>query len=232
MRYIFIFTIILASNSSFGQTISYPSIKKTGINLGNFVPNGWLILDSAYGDLNSDGVSDAAVVIQQKDSIMKVDNDEDTLFTQPRILLILFKNSTGNLFYLAEQSNSFIMKHDNPSMDEPYIKTSITGGILKINFLLFYYNGTWYVTNASYKFRYQKGEFILAGADKFSFHRSTHEYEDYSYNFLTGKRRLEKGNDNNESKRIWWKTMKGLQPKTLKSFTEPFTWEVEPGIFL
>ena len=232
MRYsiTLIFTLLFAF--SYGQDFSYPIIKTKGRHLVDFAPDRWTILDSAYGDLNKDAIKDAAIILQYKDSIILVNNEEDTVLTQPRILLILFKNAAGNNFELTEQSNSFILKHDNSAMDDPYQELSINKGVLEIRFHLFYNMGSWYVTNAVYKFRYQKGQFVLIGADNFFFHRATQDYEDYSYNFLTKKRILTKGNENKGTKKTFSKTLNISTLKTLKTFLEPFSWEVEKDIYL
>ena len=73
--------------------------------------------------------------------------------------------------------------------------------------------GSWYVTNSAYKFRYQQHQFVLIGADNFSFHRATQDFEDYSYNFLTKKRVLTKGNDDKGTKKT---PLKSLNIATLK----------------
>lgn len=227
-------TIILAIffGVSYAQDFTYPSIKLKGGAVADFVPVGWTILDSAWGDLNKDGAGDAAIIIQHKDSVVIVNGPGDTVLTQPRVLLILFKNPLDNSLELAEQSNSFILKHDNTAMDDPYQDMSINGGVLEIKFQLFYNMGSWYITSAGYKFRYQQGQFVLIGADKNSFHRATQDFEDYSYNFLTKKRSLTKGNDNEGSKKVSWKALKISGLKTLKEFGEPFSWEVEEDIYL
>ncbi len=232
MRQLLTFILGICFGVSFGQNFTYPFIKLTGQNITEFVPVGWTILDSAYGDLNKDGAKDASIIIQHKDSILLVNSLEDTVLTQPRMLLILFKKPADDSYELTEQSNSFILKHDNPTMDDPYEELTINNGILEIKFHLFYNMGSWYVTNAIYKFRYQKGQFVLIGADHFSFHRATQDFEDYSYNFLTKKRALTKGNDNKGPKKTTWKSLNISELKTLKTFNEPFTWEVETDLYL
>ena len=117
-------------------------------------------------------------------------------------------------------------------MDNPYQGLAINNGILEIRFHLFYSIGSWYVTNVVYKFRYQQSHLVLIGADNSSFHRATHDFEDYSYNFLTKKRALTKGNENTGTKKTTWKSLNILQLKTLKTFSEPFTWEVETDFYL
>lgn len=232
MRHFLTFILTICFGVSYGQDFAYPSIKSTGQNITDFVPTGWTILDSAYGDLNKDGTKDAAIIIQHIDSISLINSLEDTVLTQPRILLIFFKKPADNSYELIEQSNSFILKNDNPTMDDPYQEMTINNRILEVKFHLFYNMGSWYVTNSVYKFRYQQGQFVLIGADNSSFHRATHDFEDYSYNFLTKKRALTKGNDNKGTKKTDLKTLNISELKTLKIFKEPFSWEVEPDIYL
>jgi hypothetical protein len=232
MRYFLTGILIIFSGASYGQDFNYPSIKVKGQNISDFVPVGWTILDSTYGDLNKDGSKDAAIIIQHKDSVTLVNSPEDTVLTQPRILFVLFKNPADNSFMLMEQSNSFILKHERDHMDDPYQQLAINNGILEAKFHLFYYMGSYDVTNATYKFRYQQGQFVLIGADKSSFDRASHDFEEYSYNFLTKKRNLTKGNDEKGSKKTTWKTLNISVLKTLATFNEPFTWEVETDIYL
>jgi len=231
MRQFLTFILSIIVSASYGQCFSYPSIKSNGKAVTDFAPTDWIILDSAYGDLNKDGLKDAAIILQHKDSVALAEN-EDTVLTQPRILLILFKNPNNNGYRLTEQSNSFILKHDNSAMDDPYQAMAIAKGVLEVKFRFFYNIGSWYITAARYTFRYQQGQFVLIGADNFSFHRATHDYEDYSYNFLTKKRILTKGNDNERTKKSMSKTLNISTLKTLKTFSEPFTWEVEKDIYL
>ncbi|MBC7829669.1 MAG: hypothetical protein H7122_18140 [Chitinophagaceae bacterium] len=223
---------MLLLRPSHGQNFIYPSINSNGYKLSDFVPLGWSILDSAKGDLNKDGINDAAIILEYNDSITFVKSREDTVLTQPRMLLILFKTALDNNFRVAAQSNSFILNHDSPAMDDPYQELKIDKGVLRIRFHMFYNIGSWYVTNTSYKFRYQQGEFILIGADYYSFHRASLDFEEYSYNFLTKKRSFTKGNDNKGTKKTTWKSVKISMPKTLKTFKEPFTWEVEKDLYL
>jgi hypothetical protein len=217
---------------SYGQNFSYPSIKTTGHSILDFVPAGWTILDSAYGDLNKDGIKDAAIIIQHMDSISLINSLEDTVLTQPRILLLLFKNATNNKFTLIEQSNSFILKHDDSIMDDPYQGITIDKGILKIDFHLFYNMGSWYSTTSTYKFRFDGKTFVLIGADLSTIHRATLDYEDYSYNFLTKKRSYTKGNDQNGTKKTTLKPFALTSLKTFKTFKEPYSWEIETDINL
>lgn len=232
MRHILTFILTFYFGVSHGQDFSYPSIKSTGQSVTDFVPAGWTILDSAYGDLNKDGSKDAAIVIQHRDSVSLVNSLEDTVLTQPRILILLFKNSANNKFTLIEQSNSFILMHDNSIMDDPYQGINIDKGILKIDFHLLYNMGSWYSTSSTYKFRFDRTTFVLIGADLSTIHRATLDYEDYSFNFLTKKRSYTKGNDQSGKKQTTRKILSLTSLKTFKTFKEPYSWEIEADINL
>ena len=235
MRLLLTFISTLVISLSFGQNFSYPAVSETGQTTRDFVPAGWTILDSATGDLNKDKLNDAIIVLQHTGSLLLIkpgEAMEDTVLMQPRMLVILFRNPKDNNFYLVEQNNSFILNHDDPSMDDPYQGINIYKGIFQINFHRFYNMGSWYTTKTHYKFRYQNTRFILIGASYFTIHRSTLDFEDYSYNFLTKKRSLIKGNDNNRIKKTYWKPIKIDALRTLKIFKEPYSWEVETDIYL
>jgi hypothetical protein len=245
MKTLLIFLLSLTAGFAFGQKFSYPSVKQNGRVLKDFVPKGWTILDSAKGDLNKDKLADAAVILQHTDRVKlpkDTNNDapvKDTVVIQHRILTILFKNPGDGKYYLAEQSNSFIMDNSDPPlndgpplMDDPYQGMKIENGILQISFGLSYSMGNWDTTNASYKFRYQQNQFALIGADYYSMHRATQDYSNYSFNFLSGKRLLEKGNEAKGTKKTYWKSLNIKLLKTLQSFTAPFTWEVESDLYL
>ncbi len=235
MRLFLTLALLLSFKSSFEQNFTYPTITQKGQSFKDFVPAGWIIIDSAFGDLNKDFLDDYALVLQHTDSVKMVEaesDDKDTILAQPRVLLILFKNSSGDSLYLAEQSNSFILVHDDPQMDDPYQSIKIERHVLQIEFNLFYYSGSWYVNNAIYKFRYESNQFTLIGAEYSSFHRATHDFEQYSYNFLVKKRSLTKGNDNTGIQNTKWKSLNIKTLKTLKTFLKPFTWEVEKDIYL
>ncbi|HEX8461447.1 MAG TPA: hypothetical protein VF623_08450 [Segetibacter sp.] len=232
MKYLLTFVLIIFNTISFAQSFSYPIIKTTASHVNDFVPVGWMILDSASGDLNKDGFNDVAVILQLKDSVSLVNSEADTVLTQPRVLIILFKNRIDNSFRLIEQSTSFILSHENSSMEDPYEDLVIENGILQFRFRLFYSAGSWDITNANYKFRYIGGQFILIGADKYILIRASLNYKEYSYNFLNGKRSFTTGNEEKHTKKTEWKAINLSSIKNLKTFAAPFTWEVEKDFFL
>ena len=88
MRNIITVIFFFSFSSSFGQSFSYPLIKSVGVSTNEFVPFGWTILDSAFGDLNKDGTDDAAIVLQHRDSVLLI-NGCDSIANFTTFLLFL-----------------------------------------------------------------------------------------------------------------------------------------------
>jgi hypothetical protein len=232
MRRLLTIIFLLKFGLTFGQDFSYPSINKQDKDINSFIPNDWTLLDSAQGDLNKDNHKDLAIIVQYKDSVTIVNNDNETVLTQPRILIILFYNQATNQYQLVEKSNSFILNHDNPNMEEPYQDISINNGVLKIDFNIFMNMGGWGMSNNSYEFRFQDTEFVLIGADYNYVNRGSGETEDRSYNFLTKKVKISTGTIESDKRKVIWRTIDLKELKTFKTFKQPFTWEVEKDYYL
>jgi hypothetical protein len=229
-----LFLIFIFEVSS-GQSFFYPSIKSKGNSIHDFVPKGWTILKSTKGDLNSDKYNDIALILQHRDSVSLIKDEDglpDTVLTQPRILVIAFFNKATKQYDLIEQSNSFILYHDNPSMDDPFQNISIANQILQIDFSIFYNMGSWETSNNNYKFRFRDNQFKLIGADYNSTMRNSGETEDRSYNFISNKVKITTGNIENEKQKTRWKSLNFKELKTFKNFMQPFTWEVEKDFFI
>ncbi len=213
----------------------YPSIARSGANIKDFVPNGFKIVKSATGDLNSDKLPDAVLGLIGTSAKFINKNESlgsDEFDTNPRILAILFRNKDKS-YSLKEQSNTFIITPYSPVSDEPFEDLTITDGVIKIDFLLWQSAGGWGTTRASYKFRFAGNDFQLIGADRMDLQRNTGETEDRSYNFLTRRVEVSKGNIEMEKpQKVTWETLKPEKLKTLKTFPLPFEWEVTKDQYL
>jgi hypothetical protein len=210
----------------------YPPLPKEASKCEDFAPKNWQIMSKTPGDLNNDRAADCVLVIRNTDAKFLNKNDglgTEIYDTNPRILVILFKNVEKNLYQLAKQSNSFIVTPDSPTMSEPFQEASIKNGVLQLSFEQWSSAGSWSMAQMSYKFRFQNGDFVLIGADKTESMRNTGEMETRSYNFLTKKVRIETGNFSSDKKgKVRWKAFKLEKLKTFDTFKAPFDWEIEP----
>lgn len=236
MKFLFLLFASLSLHTAAAQPFTYPTLAPTAKTHTGFVPQNWKLLDHAAGDLNKDKIPDYAMVLEYNRYITAYEyTSYDTLKTvsKPRILAIAFGKKDGT-YALAQTSNTFILTSDTLDyMDDPFSDITIAGGVLKIEFQLFHTMGSWYVTNTKYIFRYQDQQFALIGADNNSFHRATHDYEDYSFNFSTKKWSLTTGSDNSAQKPVVkWHTLSLPRLQNLKTFVKPYTWEMTKGIYL
>lgn len=230
----FLFSAITAT--SYEQQFSYPLLKPQGQQTTDFVPQGWTIHDSAIGDLNKDGLPDAALILQHKTLVTRTDEGQK-IKSQPRILAILFKSGATGGFELKEQSNTFIpedqdLENDEEELNDPFLQLEVKRGLLVLGFQESYKTSTNYSTGTEYKFRYNGQEFQLIGADFTRIYRMDFELEQYSYNFLTKKRIYSKGKIGGKMTSSPAKSFALPTLKTLKTLKAPNEWEIELDVTL
>ncbi len=235
---LFIVVIIFALNAH-GQTSILPTIKSSGNSIGEFIPKNWKILKKQDGDLNKDKRDDIAVVLQETrpDKIEFIKSEEsvyDTLDTNDRILIVLLKDSTTNKYILKGRTNTFILNRNSQKMSDPFLGIKIVKGNLVVDFFLWYSEGSWYQTDLTYIFRFQKGNMTLIGAEYNEVDRGSSDGVRRSFNFLTKKmsevksKLDDKGETKNEG--TVWKQLPIKELKTIETLIQPLEWEPIPGV--
>lgn len=194
--------------------------------LKGLIPDGWLLLDSASGDLNQDGILDFVFAIKDTDPSYVYENEglgSPVIDENPRVMAIYFGNQTGS-FDEVLVSNHFIIRADDPTMAEPFRGFAINDrGILDIKFDFWFSAGTWFTYNSSHRFRYENSEFVLIGFDHDELHRGSGEFTSHSINFLTGKMKITEGSIADEDNaEIQWKNFNPPSPMTIRSMVTPF----------
>lgn len=164
----------------------------TGLkDVSAFVPKGYVLFDTIYGDLNKDGLKDCILVIKGTDKANFVQDEyRGTLDRNRRGIIVLFRK---NDYYETAVKNYTCFSSENEEGGvyfPPELYVEIKKGILCVNYSHGRY-GYW-----EYKFRFQNGDFELIGYD--STDGAVIINADKSINFLT-KKKLERVNTNNES---------------------------------
>lgn len=181
-----------------------------------FVPQGWVLVQSAVGDLNKDQQPDAVLVIQQQDQANIIANDGlgmPELNLNPRRLLVLLHSESGYRQVLATE-HFLPTEHDEhtPCLADPIEEgggVGISRGLLTVNLTYWLSCGSYSVSSYQFKFRYDDERFRMIGLDTDHFSRSSGEQYQTSINYLTGKVKRTTGlNMFDESKpKISWDTL-------------------------
>lgn len=173
------------------------SIAQTAFRPIEFVPDGWKLYDKTDGDLDGDGRTDAALVIQRNDPAGVVRNPDglghDLYDSNPRILLVTIMDELGQ-YQLVGRDDAIIPDHDSPTIEDPYETMSIEDGKLNLDIRFFASAGSWIMTNRNFQFRWDGKAMALIGFDMARTHRASGEMRQTSVNYLSGRRQDSLGN--------------------------------------
>ncbi|WP_432405959.1 hypothetical protein [Wukongibacter sp. M2B1] len=167
----------------------------TAQDIGEFIPNGWEILDIAEGDLNKDGILDKAIVIKK--------SGEDEI--SKRDLIIAFGNR-DNTYTLSIRAKEAVDSANPLATYEPFEDIYVNRGSLVIECLY----GT------KYRFRYQDNGWYLIGFTDLIEHSRVRPQLSISqdFNLLTGdyeERRLSEGEVKKANKKLPKKSLINLK---------------------
>lgn len=159
----------------------------------SFVESGWKVEKAVDGDLNADGRADKVLVLQQQDPKKWRANaglGTDKLDLNPRRLLVLLQDGQG---WKQAARNDRILPSAN-SLETPCLADplenggiGIKKGVLGITLNYWLSCGSYGTSNKTYRFRHEQGRWPLIGLEDKQFSRSTHDEDNRSYNFVTGK---------------------------------------------
>jgi tetratricopeptide (TPR) repeat protein len=206
------------------QPFYYPTLPQSGKTLDDFIPAGWKIKGKAMGDLNKDGIADAALVLEYKTITAESRADNDTIYSYPRILLVLFKNASQ--YNSVAQQNTFMLRAEEGDhmSGDPYDTIEINKGVLNINY-------EYTRSHLYYKFRYQNNNFYLIGATEAGVHLDTEESWDFNFQTRTVVHFEGPISGGAKSKNQVIK-LKLPYLKTLNDLKEPFMWQVAKGVMI
>ena len=129
-------------------------------NISDFMPKGYVVYDTVYGDLNKDGIEDCLLIIKgtDKKNIVK-DEYRGELDRNRRGIIVLFKIK-GNYQLAVKNYDCFSSENEEGgNYYAPELGVELKKGNLYISYAHGRY-GYW-----SYTFRFQNSDFELIGYD-------------------------------------------------------------------
>lgn len=177
-----------------------------------FLPDEWGVEQQALGDLNGDGVEDAALIMRALAPANIVTHDglgASPYDTNPRMLVVGFGRPGGG-YELAAVSRDLIRRPDNPAMadvleDAPPLQ--ISRGTLKVSLRAWMSAGSWSMGAATFTLRWRDGAFRLIGFDDISVHRGSGEVVERSVNYLTRRMSVATGSIETDAVDTVWRRL-------------------------
>lgn len=188
MKKLFLLAMAIVPLTVWGQTL-----KQTGASAEEMLPANWKC-QSAYGDMNKDGVKDLALIAfpEEKDAAP---------------VFAVYWGSRGGQYRLYREYPELIPANDNEFAFPEYSLSITDKGVIVFDYSLFMSAGSWNNSNDTYRFRYQDGDFYLIGYDTGALSRNSGEVTEESYNYLTHKKQTKTFNvmedNNNKVKEKW-----------------------------
>ena len=196
--------LLLAASAAFAQDpgpqlkippVKYPVPPKRAATAEKLAPKGWLVEAKATGDLNADGLPDAALVLHlnnPKNWVSPPWAPTTRFNSNPRMLVVAFGTAKGYEVALAD--HVLIPRVENANQEQPFDGIKIENGLLKLKMHLFFDSGGYRVGRWGFAFRWQDGGFKLVNFDRDSVIKKTGDTEVVSIDYQTGRKDLTTGN--------------------------------------
>jgi len=154
-----------------------PVLPPSGTDLADFIPEGWMLRDSAMLDFNEDGVTDYVGVLEYESNIMG-----EEFYLSPRILFAVYGDKNGGYCLSFQDANLIRDRSEGGVFGDPYMPLTAEGS----SFTTHTYGGSAWRWSEDYTYTYEGGEWYLTSSEE------SYGYGDYetSYaenDYLEGK---------------------------------------------
>ncbi|WP_443939447.1 hypothetical protein [Pedobacter sp. MW01-1-1] len=238
MRYSCLLFFLVYSFIGFAQKkFIFPKIQKQGKTLNDFIPQDWILLQRAEGDLNQDNQNDFAFILEYKQSISESraygDNSSKIVneVQKPRILVIALKDKTKAHYIISMQSNDFILREsEGGKLGDPLEALLIKEHSLYLQFK----GGSEWRWQSGYTFKLSKNEWQLCNAMQIYYNHNSGEMTERYYDFEERQLYSTYGNvyqrniaNVKTSEVLFFNGM-----RTFETFKKPWAWEIIPDVYL
>lgn len=182
----------------------------------DFVPKGYVIFDTIYGDLNKDNLEDCAFIIKGTDKSKIIKDEYRGTLDRNRRGIIVLLNKTDGYQLAVKNYDCFSSENEDGGV---YFAPELSVEINKSKLFIHYGHGRYGYWQ--YTFRYQNSDFELIGYDSTSSNGPVVDTET-SINFLTGNKIVnENTNEDAESgDEVFKKTVTKINKNKLAKLSE------------
>lgn len=231
MRSTTLFLFLAVCTSAFAQT-EIPQLPASGKAIGDFIPQRWVAIETAYGDLNRDGTDDVALVLQCQDTIPGDTTGRAGASPAPPRKLVVLMAMEGQ-YRLVLDNDRFVLRADEGGLFDPFAGVAIEAGMLVLRF----YGGSALRYSNSYTFRYARSGFRMTAAEAVSYHAATGEGVSHNIDLVNDRMRVTTGNmtqtdepTNTSEEKV---LNRGTGPlPSFETFVRPFTWRFDDDLVL
>jgi hypothetical protein len=232
---LFLMLFLFLCQSVNAQQFTFPRLNQAGLSIASLTPSNWKVIDSTYGDLNNDRLTDLIFIleyhipIKEKRAYGSPDIELVEEFQKPRMLAIYFKQPNKS-YAFAMQHNDFVLRsEEGGAFGDPYESISILDHSFKIIFC----GGANFRWKLAYDFKYENSSWVLIRANKVDYENSTGDMQEKNWDFVNRKLKLTTGSfQHEEANKVTVKTLAAMPLRTFKDFKKPWTWEIWKDEFL
>jgi len=189
LHFVFIITLSLSTTATFAEA------KVEMIN--DMVPEGWILVYYALGDINSDGKDDAIMVVESKNNAFLKRNrviGPKVLNMNPRQMMVLFQTPTSYEEVLRVD-NGFPTEHSakNPCLADPLVEAggiTIKNAQIKVALNYKLKCRGYDTTEHAFTFHYKDSQFRLTTFTAREFNRLSGDATEYSLDYVTGNQKI------------------------------------------
>lgn len=163
------------------------TLSTTGTSANDIVPKDWKHTQSAYGDLNKDGIKDLVILSypNDKSKIILCDNDREVDTNEP--VIAIYIGQQDGTYKLWRECNNIIPADSEYMFIESHGIEIKSNGVLWVSWQDFYSMGSSDITKYKRLYRFQNGDFYLIGREDKSLSRMTLDETTVSVNYMTNK---------------------------------------------
>lgn len=144
-----------------------PKLVASAPVVADFAPTGWTIEKKVVGQIDGDDHPDVVMVIKDTSeaNIMHVEGIERSYDSNPRVLVVILSEKSGDGFRLGEQNGTLIPRLAKVNQEDLFDDLTLKNGVIRVSMHEFFDAGGGDMGTTSFALRWDKGRLVMIGFD-------------------------------------------------------------------